>query len=130
MAIANARRHREERRARADLETLIDTSPVGVAVFDATTGAPVSFNREARRIVELLRDPVQPPVYLLDVVTFRQSGVRKDLLPEFPIAELPRAGEPLRAEEILLSVPDRRSVSVLLNATPILSDEGAVERWS
>ena len=49
MAIANARRHREERRARADLETLIDTSPVGVAVFDAVTGAPVSFNREARR---------------------------------------------------------------------------------
>ena len=35
MAIANARRRREELRARADLETLIDTSPVGVAVFDA-----------------------------------------------------------------------------------------------
>ena len=38
MAIANARRHREERRARADLETLINTSPVGVVVFDAQTG--------------------------------------------------------------------------------------------
>ncbi|MDE0074151.1 MAG: GAF domain-containing protein [Gammaproteobacteria bacterium] len=33
-AIANARAHREERRARADLETLIETSPVGVVVFD------------------------------------------------------------------------------------------------
>ena len=36
-AIANARTHREERRARADLEALVDTSPVGVAVFDAAT---------------------------------------------------------------------------------------------
>ena len=43
MAIANARRHREERRARADLETLMDTSPVGVVVFDAATGEPTSF---------------------------------------------------------------------------------------
>ena len=38
MVIANARRHREERRARADLETLIETSPVGVVVFDARDG--------------------------------------------------------------------------------------------
>ena len=38
MVIANARRHREEQQTRADLETLIDTSPVGVVVLDATTG--------------------------------------------------------------------------------------------
>ena len=39
-AIGNARRHREEQRARADLETLIDTSPVGVVVFDAHREPP------------------------------------------------------------------------------------------
>ena len=55
MAIANARRYREERRAKADLETLVDTSPVGVGVFDARTGEPTSFNREALRIVDGLR---------------------------------------------------------------------------
>ena len=44
--IANARSHRDEQRARAGLETLIDTSPVGVAVFSIGTGALVSFNRE------------------------------------------------------------------------------------
>ena len=54
-AIANARTHRDERRARADLEALVETSPVGVVVFDARTGNPLSFNREARRIVEGLR---------------------------------------------------------------------------
>ena len=67
LAIANARRHREEQRARADLETLIDTSPVGVVVFDAVTGAPKSFNREARRIVDSLRNPGQSPEQLLEV---------------------------------------------------------------
>ena len=52
LVIANARRHRDEQRARADLETLIDTSPVGVLVFDAKTGGLTSVNREARRIVQ------------------------------------------------------------------------------
>ena len=51
-AIANARTYRAERRTRADLEALIETSPVGVVVFDVRTGHPVSLNREARRIVE------------------------------------------------------------------------------
>ena len=33
----------------------------------------------------------------------------------------------MRAEEIVLQVPDGRSVTVLLNATPILAEEGTVE---
>ncbi len=37
-AIANARAYRDEQRARADLQALVDTSPVGVVVFDAGTG--------------------------------------------------------------------------------------------
>ena len=32
--------YRDEHRARGDLEALVDTSPVGVAVFDARTGQP------------------------------------------------------------------------------------------
>ena len=127
MAIANARRHREERRARADLETLIDTSPVGVVVFDARTGEAKSFNREARRIVDSLRNPGQSPEDLLDLMTLRRADGREVSLREFPIAELLRVGETLRAEEIAFEVPDGRSVSVLLNATPIVSDDGALE---
>ena len=61
VAIANARTHRSEQRARADLEALVETSPVGVVVLDARHGRPVSFNREARRIVESLRTPGRPP---------------------------------------------------------------------
>ena len=127
MAIANARRHREERRARADLETLIDTSPVGVAVFDVVTGAPKSFNREARRIVDSLRNPGQSPEDLLAVLTFRRADGREVSLREFPVAEALRSGETVRSEEVVVSVPDGRSVTLLLNATPIISPEGAVE---
>ena len=127
MAIANARRHRDEQRARTDLETLIDISPVGVAVFDTVTGGPKSFNREARRIVDGLRNPGQSPEDLLTVVTFRRADGREVSLQEFPVVEALRSGETLRAEEVILSVPDGRSVTLLLNATPILSEGGAVE---
>ena len=127
MAIANAQRHREEQRARAGLETLVDTSPVGVVVFDAATGLPRSLNREARRIVDSLRDPEQRIGDLLEVVTFRRADGRVVSLREFPMAGLLSIGETVRAEEIVLRAPDGRSVTVLLNATPIRSGEGAVE---
>ena len=128
MAIANARRHREEQRARADLATLVDTSPVGVVVFDAATGAPKSFNREAMRIVDRLRDPDQSPQDLLAVVTFRRADGREVSLQEFPLAQALGTGETVRAEEVVIQVPDGRSVTTLINATPIRSEEGKVER--
>ena len=60
-AIANTRTHRAARRARADLEALVETSPVGVLAFDAQSGRAVSLNREARRIAERLRIPAGRP---------------------------------------------------------------------
>ena len=127
MAIANARRYREERRVKADLETLIDTSPVGVVVFDASAGAPLSFNQEARRIVEGLQNPDQTVEQLLEVVSFRRAGGQEISLSEFPLARVLSTSETVRAEEIVISVPDGRSVTTLINATPIASEEGAIE---
>ena len=127
MVIANARRHRQEQQTRADLETLIDTSPVGVVVLDATTGVPKSFNREASRIVDRLRAPEQSPAELLEVVIFRRADGREISLREFQMTELLSLGETVRAEEIVLRVADGRSVTVLLNATPIVSEQGVVE---
>ena len=125
-AIANARSHRDEQRARADLEALVETSPVGVVVFDAKTGRPVSFNREARRIVEGLRTAGHPAEELLEVVTVRRSDGREVSLSELPIAQHLGTGETVRAEEIELSVPDGRSVSMLVNGTPIHAEDGTV----
>ena len=126
-AIANARRLQSEQRAKKDLETLIDTSPVGVVVFDARTGSPVSLNMEGRRIVDGLRNPDQSAEQLLDVLTFRRADGREISLKEFPLAQALSTGETVRAEEIVIGVPDGRSVTVLLNATPIRSEEGEVE---
>ena len=129
MVIANSRRHRDEKRARNDLETLIKTSPVGVVVFDARTGVPVSFNREARRIVDSLREPGQSPEQLLNVMTCRRADGREHSLAELPIAEWLREGETVWAEQIVLHVPDGRSVTALINATPIRSGDGDVESF-
>ena len=125
-AIANARAHRAEQRARADLEALVETSPVGVVVFDARTGRAASFNREARRIAEGLRTAGRPVEELLQEVTLRRADGREISLSEFPLAQQLGTGETVRAEEIELSVPDGRSVSILLNGTPIRAEDGAV----
>ena len=126
LVIANARTHREERRARADLETLVNTSPVGVVVLDAATGAPVSINRETMRIVDGLREGEQKAEDLLEALTCVRADGREVSLREFPVAELLSSGETIRAEEIVLRVSGGRSVTVLLNATPIHSEDGVL----
>ena len=123
-AIANARAHRAERRTRADLEALVETSPVGVVLLDADSGLPLAINREARRIVESLRMPGQPAEQLLNVVTCRRTDGRETSLAEFPLAHQLASAETVRAEEVVLSVPDGRSVRVLINATPIPAEDG------
>ncbi len=124
-AIANARAHRAEQRARADLETLIDTSPVGVLVFDGGTGELVSVNREARRIADKLGQPLEE---LQRMATWRRADGREVALADFPMAQLLSIGETVRAEEVTFTVPDGRSVTTLMNATPIQAADGAVER--
>ena len=125
-AIANARIHRDVERARADLAAVIETSPVGVVVFDAATGHPLSFNREARRIVEALRTPGRPPEQLLEVITARHADGREVSLEQLPLSRQLGHAEPLRAVEVELSVPDGRSVRVLVNVTPIRSEEEGI----
>ena len=127
LVIANARRHRDEQRARSGLETLVNTTPVGVLVFDARTGNPVSINREARRIVSGLCEPGGSAEQLLEALTFRRADGREVSLEEFPLAQGLMTGETVHAEEIVLQAPDGRSVTTLVNATPIFSEEGEVE---
>ncbi len=133
--------------ARVDLETLINTSPVGVVVFDAGTGAPLYVNRETRRMLEALR-PRHPDVpaaprtldgigasgqgetgaeleQVLDSLSFRRADGR-----EAPLSGAPgliRGGETVRAEEVVVSAPGGRSVTVLVSATPVWAEDGRVE---
>ena len=125
LVIANARRYRDEQRARADLEALVNTSPVGVVVFDAKSGDPVSYNRETLRIIEGLRDPESPPEQIMEILSLRRMDGREISLEESPLAQRVSTGRTIRAEEILLQVPDGRSVTVLVNATPLYSQDGS-----
>ena len=124
-AIANARAFRKEQRTRADLEALIEISPVGVAVFNAVTGQPESYNREAVRIGEGLRTPGQSIGQLLEVITCRRGDGQEYSLKEFPLARYLSSANRVRAEEIVLSVPGRH-VTILVT-TPIPSADDTVE---
>ena len=125
-AIVNARTYRAEQRARADLETLVETSPVGVVVFDTRTGRPASFNREARRMFEVLRVPGHPREHVLKVATCRFADGREIELDRFPLVDTMTGAETLRAEEMVVSTPGGGSIRVLLNATPIHAEDGTV----
>ena len=129
LVIVNARRYRDEQRARADLETLIDTSPVGVIVFDARTGVPTSFNREVDRILSRLQ-PAGPDFGgLMQSATIRRADGREVSLQDLSMVQVLSAGETVRAEEVVIAMPDGESVTLLLNATPILSRSGEIETF-
>ena len=103
------------RKGKANLETLIDTSPVGVAVFDGRTGTVVSANREMLRIVDGLRDPGQPPEHLLEALTVRRADGREISLEELPLPRAPGAG-----------LSSRRTMSVMSTAAGLAQTGSAL----
>ena len=126
ISAAYTRRYSDEHRARADLEALVNISPVGVLVFDAKTGDLVSLNQESRRIVGGLRAPGRSQAEILSVLTFRRPDGREIPLAEMPTERALKSGETVRAEEIIIQLPDGRAVTTVVNATPIFSEAGAV----
>ena len=119
MAITNARGHRDERRARANLEALVDTALVGLVVCDANSGDVLSANREARRIAGELRNPGCSTEELLKVLTIRRGDGSEISLEKRPLSRRLKADIPLRAEEVVIEAPDGWSVNTLVNATPV-----------
>ena len=99
----------------------IDTPPpVGVVVLDAKTGDPVSANLKARRIVEPLGTPDASSIgRLLEDVTCRLADGREVALKDLPPSERPGTPGTPRPEEVVLSVPDGRSVRTRVGVTPV-----------
>ena len=126
VVVTNARMYREERRAKAELESLIESSPLGVLVFDAKTGDLVTVNDEARRIVGGLGGRGRSLGALLQELTFRRLDGRQIGLDELPLTKALSSGETVRAEELVISRPDGQTVSILVNARPIRSEDGAI----
>ncbi len=133
IAIGNALRYGEERRARDEMETerrrlaaLVESSPVGVMVVDAATRTFASVNKEAERILGMSPEPGSTLVRYHEVAIYRRTDGKKYEGHERPLARALDLGEVVRAEEILLNRPDGRTVTILVNATPIYSDGGEI----
>jgi K+-sensing histidine kinase KdpD len=67
----------------------------------------------------------RPPEQLQEVISVRRADGRQASLDKLFLA-LPVTGETVRAEEVVLSVPDGRSVRTLINAVPIRTAGNAV----
>ena len=124
MAIANALSFGAEQGARADLEALINISPVGVLVFDAKTGDLVSNNEETRRIVGWLKAPGRALSRLLEVMRLTTPDGRDIPLDELPTAKALRSGETVLADEVVIHLPNGRAISTLVNARPLYREDG------
>ena len=125
MAIANALRYREEQQARANLEGLVQTSPVGVVVIEADTKAVVSSNLEAERILG-----IPPSIDTLEElrhgVSLRYMDGSPYPLQTAPIERVFNLGETVRGEEIVVHRADGQATTVMVNATPIYSVQGEI----
>ena len=126
MAINNARVYREEQRARGELEALIESSPLGVLVFDGKTGDLMSVNEETRRIMGGMRGQGHSLAELLNALTFHRPDGREFHFDELPLMRVLSSGQTVRAEEIVISRADGLSVTTMVNAKPIYSETGEV----
>ena len=126
VAVTNARRYGEEQRAKADLEALVNTSPVGVLVFDPETCVPVMANREARRIMDLPHDRSGDLAPRLREVTFRRMDGSAVAYGDLPVVRAARDGESVQAEELVVCRGSGEEVTTLVNATPIRADDGEI----
>ena len=126
-AILNARRYRDERKSRADLEALVNISPVGVVVFDARTGDLVSANDETRRLVGKLLPPGRSLADLLTVIALRRPDGSDIPMDEIPTVKALTRGETILADQVVLHPPDgRKAVTALVNARPIRGEDGEI----
>ena len=126
-SIFNARKYRDEQRARTELEALIDTTPVGVVVFDSESGQPIYANQLSRRIVQDLWLPGQETEAFLGVVRVRRADGQEILLEESSFSRALLDSIPVRAEEIILEGPSGHRITVVVNAAPLRSEQGRVE---
>ena len=104
-AIANVYAYRMENRAKADMEALLDITPVAVLVFDADTRALVTRNSEARRIVYRDENPDISRSEFRGLMTLCRPDGQEIPYEEVPTERAIRSGETVRAEEIVFHLP-------------------------
>ncbi len=124
--IFNARRYEAELRTRADLENLLDDTPVGVVVFDAQTGQLAYINQEIRRMMSVLDFPEESMENAFEVMSFCRPDGRELSFEELPLSRVLQSGEKVEPQEILVRLPNGNEMTTVVNVAPIFSDTGEI----
>ena len=124
--ISNSRRYEEAHRAKVELETLMDISPVSVSVFDTRIGEMTYINQECRRLLGALGIPDEEMETIYESLRFTRTDGR-----EIPFLELPgtrslQTGEVVKAEEIVTHLPNGNTITTLVNCAPLFSESGEI----
>ncbi|WP_419932894.1 ATP-binding protein [Candidatus Poriferisodalis sp.] len=124
MALTNARRYGDEQRAKADLQALVSTSPVGVLVVDAASEEVVMANREARRLIGIGPEKGGFPVASLEPLRYKRMDGSQTAIEDLPFERALHADEMVQAEELVIVRPDGSEVATLINASSLRSEDG------
>ena len=127
IAVDSTRRSKQARQAASNLKTVIETTPVGVAVFNPVSGDPMSLNEAAMRIFKGLDPTNRHLKRMLDSSIVRWTDGQEMSLAEFVFTLLQPDKVPLRAEELILSVPGGRSLAVLVNTSLLKTPDEEVK---
>ncbi len=125
IAIENQRLLRTAEDERARLSSILETLPAGVLVVDPKTFKPLQFNQQ----VEQLLGRAVSPDEAFDVQSYNiyRSGTDAyypvEMLPLFAVTE---AKELLVSDDISVIQDSGLEVDLLMNAAPILDDQGEV----
>ncbi|WP_339103543.1 PAS domain S-box protein [Haloterrigena salinisoli] len=118
-------RERELERERDLIDRVLETSPVGVLVLDAD-GEVTRMNERLRELLEIPADdvsdyaPSDRPVY--------DEGGDEIGVDDHPFARTLETGDPVYDELLRVDLPSGDARWLSVNAAPIRTDDGAVDR--
>ena len=109
------------------METLVNTVPMAVMVFDAMAGEVRSVNQEVLRLMGDLDMSIDSLQDLIASGRFRRADGRVISPKGFSLDQVLNSGETVRGEEMIIEFADGQNFVVSVNATPIHSSDGEVE---
>ena len=124
VAIANSRVLGTSRQARIEMEALVNVTPVGVLVFDAKTADLQWVNNETRRMFGELAVPNPSLDRILEEVSLKRPDGGDIPVDELPTIKAINTGESVIADEIVVTLPDGREFTTLINARPVYGEDG------
>ncbi len=124
--IAGEQRCEVARQAKADIEALLDMSPVAISVFDARLGEVSYMNRESQRMLLALTPPDGDPSSIFQSLKFTRPNGSELSFADLPGTRVLQSGETVIGEEIVVHPPDGPPLTSLVNCIPIFSESGEI----